>query len=280
MSQKIVEVVVGVLIREDGKMLLSSRPEGKPYAGYWEFPGGKIEAAETAEAALARELEEELGVLVKRSTPWFVMEHRYEHAHVRLHFRRSHDFTGEPTPKEGQQYGFFSAAERTPGLLLPVDLAVVNRVELPEVFEESVNQRTLSRLALQAAVVRDRRGLTLLVRNALFARVRLAAHAAADELGKLDVEWGWRAPAWQHALDRFHEAHDEILLDADARSAAYLSIDESDERSTHVWHVHQVFRDSDDDRDFGIWGDVDLDATQDEGAVVFSSYRVGFVDDE
>ena len=157
MSQKIVEVVVGVLIREDGKMLLSSRPEGKPYAGYWEFPGGKIEAAETAEAALARELEEELGVLVRRSTPWFVMEHRYEHAHVRLHFRRSHDFTGEPTPKEGQQYGFFSAAERTPGLLLPVDLAVVNRVELPEVFEESVNQRTLSRLALQAAVVRDRR---------------------------------------------------------------------------------------------------------------------------
>ena len=129
-------------------------------------------------------------------------------------------------------------------------------------------------------VVRDRRGLTLLVRNTLFARVRLAAHAAADELGKLDAEWGWRAPAWQHALDRFHEAHDEILLDADARSAAHLSIDESDERSAHVWHVHQVFRDSDDDRDFGIWGDVDLDATQDEGAVVFSSYHVGFVDDE
>ena len=129
-------------------------------------------------------------------------------------------------------------------------------------------------------VVRDRRGLTLLVRNALFARVRLAAHGRVDELGRLDAEWGWRTPVWQQALERFHDAHEEILLDGDARSAAYFSIDERDERSAHVWHVHQVFRDSDDDRDFGIWGDVDLDATQDEGAAVFSAYRVGFVDDE
>ena len=129
-------------------------------------------------------------------------------------------------------------------------------------------------------VVRDRRGLTLLVRNALFARVRLAAHEAVDELGKLDAEWGWRAPVWQRALDRFFEEHEEILLDADARSSAYFLVDEKDERSAHVWHVRQIIRDSDDERDFGIWGDVDLDATQDEGAVVFSSYRVGFVDDE
>lgn len=129
-------------------------------------------------------------------------------------------------------------------------------------------------------VVRDRRGLTLLVRNALFARVRLAAHEAVDELGKLDAEWGWRAPAWQRALDRFFEEHEEILLDADARSSAYFLVDEKDERSAHVWHVRQIIRDSDDERDFGIWGDVDLDATQDEGAVVFSAYRVGFVDDE
>ena len=129
-------------------------------------------------------------------------------------------------------------------------------------------------------VVHDRRGLTLLVRNALFARVRLAAFGSVDELGKLDADWGWRAPVWQRALERFYDAHEEIVLDADARSTAYFSIDEKDEKAAHVWHVHQIFRDSDDDRDFGIWGDVGLDATQDEGAVVFSSYRVGFVDDE
>ena len=133
-------------------------------------------------------------------------------------------------------------------------------------------------------VVHDRRALTLLVRNALFARVRLAAFGSTEELGRLDGDWGYRKPVWEQALARFHDEHEEIVLDGDARSAAYYSIDESDEKRAredggHVWHVHQVFRDSDDDRDFGIWADVDLDATQEEGAVVFSRYRVGFVDD-
>ncbi|HJA28078.1 MAG TPA: DUF3516 domain-containing protein, partial [Candidatus Olsenella pullicola] len=67
-------------------------------------------------------------------------------------------------------------------------------------------------------VVRDRRGLTLLVRNALFLRVRLAAMGRLDELGALDADWGWREPAWRRALDAFYGAHDEILLDGDARS--------------------------------------------------------------
>lgn len=129
-------------------------------------------------------------------------------------------------------------------------------------------------------VVHDRRALTLLVRNALFARVRAAAMGNVDELGRLDAEWGWRAPVWQRVLGAFHEEHEEILLGGDARSAAYLFLDESDEKDAHVWHAHQIFRDSDDDHDFGIWADVDLDATQDEGSVVFSAYRVGFVDDE
>ncbi len=127
-------------------------------------------------------------------------------------------------------------------------------------------------------VVHDRRGLTLLVRNALFARMRLAALGKVEELGDLDADWGYRSVVWQQALDAFHAEHEQILLDADARSSAYLDIDEKDEKTDHVWHVHQVFRDSDDDHDFGIWGDVDLDATQDEGAVVFKTYRVGFVD--
>ena len=127
-------------------------------------------------------------------------------------------------------------------------------------------------------VVADRHGLTLLVRNALIARVRLAALGRVEELGALDAAWGFREAAWAQALEAFHAEHEEIVLDADARSAAYFDLDESDEREAHVWHVHQVFRDSDDDRDFGIWGDVDLDATQEEGSPVFSSYYVGFVD--
>ena len=128
-------------------------------------------------------------------------------------------------------------------------------------------------------VVHDRRAITLLVRNALFSRVRLAAEDRYDELGELDGEWGWRAPRWQRIMDEYFEAHEEVLLDGDARSADYFEIDESDERTNHVWHVRQTFHDPEGDRDFGIAADVDLDATQDEGSVVFDNYRVGFVED-
>ena len=129
------------------------------------------------------------------------------------------------------------------------------------------------------AVVADRRGLTVLVRNALFARVRLAAQGRADELGKLDQEWGCGEPRWQQALDAYYEAHEAVLLDADARSAAYLAIDESDEQAKHVWHVRQVFSDPEGDHDFAIVADVDLDATQEEGEAVFRDLRVGFFEE-
>ena len=130
-----------------------------------------------------------------------------------------------------------------------------------------------------APVVRDRRGLTVLVRNALFARVRAAAHRDAAALGAMDGEWGFGERAWAAALDGLYEAHEEVLLDADARSKAYLMIDEADEERAHVWHVRQIFHDADGDSDFAIAADVDLDATQDGDGVVFSNYRVGFAED-
>ena len=128
-------------------------------------------------------------------------------------------------------------------------------------------------------VVRDRKAVTLLVRNALFTRVRLFAAEKARELGELDEEWGWREPRWRQAMERFFDEHEEVLLDGDARSSRYLTIDEADERSEHVWHVRQMFHDADEDDDFGIAGDVDLDATQDTGEVVFKELNVGFVED-
>ena len=129
------------------------------------------------------------------------------------------------------------------------------------------------------SVVADRRGMRLLVRNALFQRVRLAARGKTAELGALDADWGFAEFRWKRALEAFFEAHEELLIDADARSAAFLSIDEADEQAEHVWHVHQVFSDSDDDHDFGIMADVDLDATQDGDGIVFKNYRVGAFED-
>ncbi len=101
------EVAVGVLVRADGALLFSTRPPGKAYAGYWEFPGGKIEAGETVEQALQRELIEELGITISLDSSaaqvWKVTEHDYEHAKVRLHWVRVTAWTGEFEMREGQQ---------------------------------------------------------------------------------------------------------------------------------------------------------------------------------
>ena len=84
---------------------------------------------------------------------------------------------------------------------------------------------------------------------------------------------------WRDVLERFHEAHGEVLLDGDARSTAYFIVDETDELTDHVWHLTQIFHDADGDNDFRIVADVDLDATQDEGEVVFKGYRAGSIED-
>jgi 8-oxo-dGTP diphosphatase len=111
-----VDVAVGVLIDGDGRFLLTSRPEGKVYAGYWEFPGGKLEAGETVEEALRRELHEELGITIGPAQPWKVEIVDYEHARVRLHFCKVFAWTGDFEMRERQ-----SMAWQT----LPVDVKPV-----------------------------------------------------------------------------------------------------------------------------------------------------------
>lgn len=102
-ARKHTEVAVGILIRdEDDALLLSTRPEGKPYAGYWEFPGGKIEAGETVEQALRRELQEELGITLAAAEVWKVTEHDYPHALVRLHWCKVRAWEGDFEMREGQ----------------------------------------------------------------------------------------------------------------------------------------------------------------------------------
>ena len=123
--RKPVEVAVGVLIRGDGAFLLASRPEGKPYAGYWEFPGGKLEAGETVAQALARELHEELGISIGATHPWVTLIHDYPHALVRLHFHRVFDWAGELQARERQHFGFFSLNHLPDGPLLPATIPVL-----------------------------------------------------------------------------------------------------------------------------------------------------------
>ena len=97
-----VDVAVGVLIDGEGRFLLTSRPEGKVYAGYWEFPGGKLEAGESVEAALRRELHEELGITIGHAEPWKIDLMDYPHARVRLHFCKVFDWSGAFEMREQQ----------------------------------------------------------------------------------------------------------------------------------------------------------------------------------
>ena len=98
-----VDVAVGVLIDADERFLLTSRPAGKVYAGYWEFPGGKLEAGETVEQALRRELQEEIGITLGAVQPWRIERVDYPHALVKLNFCKVHDWRGELHMREGQQ---------------------------------------------------------------------------------------------------------------------------------------------------------------------------------
>ena len=115
---KLVDVAAAVLLREDGSFLLAQRPTGKVYEGYWEFPGGKIEAGETPLHALCRELHEELGITVITAYPWLTRVFAYHHATVRLHFFRVFAWQGEPHPHEGQVFSW----QRPLSLALPMNL--------------------------------------------------------------------------------------------------------------------------------------------------------------
>jgi 8-oxo-dGTP diphosphatase len=111
-----VDVAVGVLIDAAGRFLLTSRPPGKVYAGYWEFPGGKLEPGETVAAALRRELHEELGITIGAAEPWQTELMDYPHARVRLHFCKVREWRGEMQMREGQRMAW----EQLPVSVAPV----------------------------------------------------------------------------------------------------------------------------------------------------------------
>ena len=118
-----IDVVVGILLKPNGDVLLGQRPAGKPYAGYWEFPGGKVEAGEALFGALQREFVEELGLDIIDAIEWCGVEHVYEHAHVRLHFFISRAWRGEPQSLEGQAFAWQGKVGVAP--LLPATIPLL-----------------------------------------------------------------------------------------------------------------------------------------------------------
>lgn len=123
----LVEVAVGILSRADGCYLFTQRPADKSYAGYWEFPGGKLEPGETIEQALKRELMEELGITILGCTFWQSLGYHYEHAHVHLNFCKITQWLGEPVGLEGQTLSWQSLpTQLTP--LLPASVPILEQL--------------------------------------------------------------------------------------------------------------------------------------------------------
>jgi 8-oxo-dGTP diphosphatase len=120
-QRPITVVAAGILLDSENRYLLGQRPEGKPYAGYWEVPGGKVEKGETVFQALQRELQEELGIDIESSEELTVLEHDYPHAYVRLYVSIIRKWSGTPTGCEGQALSWQSITAENPTVepLLP-----------------------------------------------------------------------------------------------------------------------------------------------------------------
>jgi 8-oxo-dGTP diphosphatase len=127
----IVDVAAAVIQRPDGAFLLAQRPVGKVYAGYWEFPGGKVEPAEDGKQALSRELQEELGIEVVRAYPWITRVFTYSHATVRLKFFRVLEWAGEPHPREQQAIAWQRIDAPMAAPMLPANAPVLASLALP-----------------------------------------------------------------------------------------------------------------------------------------------------
>ena len=160
-------------------------------------------------------------------------------------------------------------------LVRSIDSSLVDEWEnAGDSADQSEAAASLAAPGAKSAVVEDRRGLTVLVRNALFRRVQLMDLDQPDKLGALDKDWGYGVHEWEDVLDDYYDEHEYVGIGAEARSPELFMLDSKHENDEHTWKVRQIIDDSDGDHDWTIEGIVDLDATQDTGEVVFHDYRV------
>ena len=202
-----IEVVAAVLQRPDGGFLLAQRPQGKVYAGYWEFPGGKIEPNELPTAALSRELHEELGITVLRAYPWITREYDYAHAAVRLRFYRVAQWSGEMRGRENQHFAWQKIDSVSVSPLLPANGPILSALALPVCYGIS-NAADVGAeeflLRLERALLR---GLRL---------VQIREHTLPLEQ---------RMNLAERALALAHAHHAAVLLNDDQALAAQLAMD-------------------------------------------------------
>lgn len=135
-----IHVVAGIVYNQEGKILLSSRPEGKSYTGYWEFAGGKVEKNESELDALKREFQEELNIHILHATPYLAKLYVYEHATVYLRFYRvfANDWQGEPQALEQQHFSWQNPNQPDVGPMLPANTHLLDVLRVPHNFSGSL----------------------------------------------------------------------------------------------------------------------------------------------
>jgi 8-oxo-dGTP diphosphatase len=207
-EKKIIDVAAAVLQKPDGTFLLAQRPKDKIWAGYWEFPGGKIESGETPYHALARELQEELGIEVETAYPWITRMYAYPHATVRLNFFRVTTWHGEPHPHEGQQLAWQRANnDISVEPLLPANFPVLRALGLPELYAISNAKELGIEEFLRRLEVALQKGLRLL-------QLR-EKHLSRDELRELA----------RRTVDLAHAYGAKVLLNGNADLAREVGAD-------------------------------------------------------
>lgn len=160
-----------------------------------------------------------------------------------------------------------------------VDSSLVDEWEAAAGLTQEKNEDTQTAPPVIDVIAAHKKGLTTLVRNALFKRVQYIDLDDASALGELDSAWGMSVHEWEDALDDFYDEHDGLLTTADARSSKFFMIDDKQEKTHHRWHVRQILCDIEGDYDWAIDGIVDLDSTREQGDVVFESYDVNVIED-
>ena len=156
----VVEVVAAVILRPDGQFLLTQRPDGKIYSGYWEFPGGKVEPNESLLHALERELWEELGIHVRQAHPWITRVFTYSHATVRLHFFRVMEWEGDLVPREQQGVSWQWPHRVDVSPVLPANGPILQSLLLPPVYAIT----RASEIGIEAALMQIDQALQSCVR--------------------------------------------------------------------------------------------------------------------
>ena len=204
---KRLDVSAAVIEQADGRYMLGQRAAGTFYPGYWEFPGGKVEAGETPRQAIIRELHEELGIVVRRADPWLRRTHVYEHAHVNLHFFRVREWSGELIPHVHAALAWQYPGEHRVAPMLPANGPVLTALALPPLY--AITHATEIGVTTQLAALR----------HALDNGLRLVQlHEAAMHPAE-------RRAFYRAAIALCHEVGAQVLINSDVALAIELGAD-------------------------------------------------------